>query len=449
MRVYLNGSTTPIATINSYSATSQFKQTLATIRVPGNVDAAHTIRIVAELDTVGHTVCIDRVDVTGVNPRLERWFDTVASTEHFTTTYEHNDLGQRITSTDPYATTDYLWTGQRLSGAKSPYVDTEYVYDGQGQRLRKTLTKGDESATTSYLYDGLDLLSLTEKSADSEQTLTYLYADSTTPVGALYQSSETTQAITFEIVPDSRGDVREMRDMQGSTFARFDYDAHGNIRAEEVFETDLIDEETARIITDLQPLRYAGYVWDSEIQLYYCSQRYYDPTIGAFISKDPIKADGELSFYAYCTGDPINRIDPSGLMFLGAGQPKSYYVNAQLYYARKYAVRHPGPVTTHGNVEKYTLDVLAVSWGAGASGSVISTTVGINKPGQSEQGYKINIITVGHGPLAYSAQDSSSGKTGIGIAGEVPAGPGIVVPVGNGTVKAGTITVGGYHEYYR
>jgi len=107
-----------------------------------------------------------------------------------------------------------------------------------------------------------------------------------------------------------------MRDMQGSTFARFDYDAHGNIRAEEVLETDLIDEETAQIITDLQPLRYAGYVWDAEIQLYYCSQRYYDPAIGAFISKDPIKADGELSFYAYCTGDPINRIDPSGLDYI-------------------------------------------------------------------------------------------------------------------------------------
>jgi len=94
-----------------------------------------------------------------------------------------------------------------VRGEKNPRtnnVDTEYVYDGQGQRLRKTLVQGDESATTSYLYDGLDLLSLTEKSADREQTLTYLYADSTTPVGALYQSSEATQAITFEIVPDSR-----------------------------------------------------------------------------------------------------------------------------------------------------------------------------------------------------------------------------------------------------
>ena len=134
-----------------------------------------------------------------------------------------------------------------------------------------------------------------------------------TPVGALYQSTEATTATIFEIVSDIRGDVRELRDKDGNTFARYDYDAYGNIRAEDIFATALITEELAQTIATLQPLRYAGYVWDSEIGLYYCSQRYYDPTIGAFISKDPIKADGELSAYAYCAGDPVGRIDPTGL----------------------------------------------------------------------------------------------------------------------------------------
>ena len=110
-----------------------------------------------------------------------------------------------------------------------------------------------------------------------------------------------------------------MRDKDGNTFARYDYDAYGNIRAEDIFATVLITEELAQRIATLQPLRYAGYAWDSEIGLYYCSQRYYDPTIGAFISKDPIKADGELSAYAYCAGDPIGRIDPSGLIFRSIG----------------------------------------------------------------------------------------------------------------------------------
>ncbi|MCL2492349.1 MAG: RHS repeat-associated core domain-containing protein, partial [Coriobacteriia bacterium] len=91
-------------------------------------------------------------------------------------------------------------------------------------------------------------------------------------------------------------------------FARFDYDAYGNIRDEQVFATSLLDEVAAQEIVEIQPLRYAGYAWDSETKLYYCSQRYYDPSTATFISKDPIKSDGELSAYGYCAGDPINAV---------------------------------------------------------------------------------------------------------------------------------------------
>ena len=43
----------------------------------------------------------------------------------------------------------------------------------------------------------------------------------------------------------------------------------------------------------------------------YLRARYYDPSIGRFISEDPI-FDGD-NWYAYCGNDPINYIDPSGL----------------------------------------------------------------------------------------------------------------------------------------
>ena len=339
MKVYLDDNPTPVALIDSYSATSAYKQTLATINT---TDAAHTLRIVADLDTTGKTACIDRFDVTGVSPAVRVWYDTVASTETVTNTYTHNTLGQR-TSIEGGTNATYSWTGQRLSGVTNHLGSTQYVYDGYGQRTEKTQVRGEESTKTSYIYDGLTLLSLESVIASETQTLTYLYADSSTPVGALYQSTESTQTVAFEIISDRRGDVREMRDSDGNPFARFDYDAYGKIRAEEVFATILIDEETAQAITDLQPLRYAGYVWDSEISLYYCSQRYYDPTIGAFISKDPIKADGEMSFYAYCLGEPINNVDPSGLDYITrlmaaqrAAQQKAYWQAYQNYYANLY-----------------------------------------------------------------------------------------------------------------
>jgi len=46
----------------------------------------------------------------------------------------------------------------------------------------------------------------------------------------------------------------------------------------------------------------------------YYRARYYDASVGRFISEDPIEFDGEdLNFYRYARGTPINLIDPSGL----------------------------------------------------------------------------------------------------------------------------------------
>ncbi|MBL8066236.1 MAG: RHS repeat-associated core domain-containing protein [Chthonomonadaceae bacterium] len=52
--------------------------------------------------------------------------------------------------------------------------------------------------------------------------------------------------------------------------------------------------------------------------------RYYDPSIGRFLSRDPIKEG--FNWYAYCRNDPVNRADPTGLgsiwkmIFKGAGK---------------------------------------------------------------------------------------------------------------------------------
>jgi RHS repeat-associated protein len=61
---------------------------------------------------------------------------------------------------------------------------------------------------------------------------------------------------------------------------------------------------------------------DPGLGLQYLQQRYYDPAIGRFISRDPIGFAGGLNLFAYCGNDPINCIDPLGLRWreiLGVG----------------------------------------------------------------------------------------------------------------------------------
>ncbi len=41
--------------------------------------------------------------------------------------------------------------------------------------------------------------------------------------------------------------------------------------------------------------------------------RYYDPSTGRFLQRDPIGISGGLNVYAYCGNNPVIRIDPSGL----------------------------------------------------------------------------------------------------------------------------------------
>ncbi len=51
---------------------------------------------------------------------------------------------------------------------------------------------------------------------------------------------------------------------------------------------------------------------DPESANRYYRARYYDPTIGRFLSEDPVGLREGPNFYAYVHDNPINKVDPSG-----------------------------------------------------------------------------------------------------------------------------------------
>ena len=99
-----------------------------------------------------------------------------------------------------------------------------------------------------------------------------------------------------------------MTSISGSTAATYSYDAWGNCYT---------------CITDLlafyNPLRYRGYIYDSETQLYYLQSRYYDPELGRFLNADDsevlledYEAMLQHNLFAYCLNNPVNMYDPDG-----------------------------------------------------------------------------------------------------------------------------------------
>jgi RHS repeat-associated protein len=97
---------------------------------------------------------------------------------------------------------------------------------------------------------------------------------------------------------DQLGSTRILTDPDGTVTATYSYAPYG--------------ATTSHTGPDNTPLQFNGQYQDTESSLYYLRARYYDPTTGTFLSRDPIEAAaGEP--YRYAGGDPISYSDPTGL----------------------------------------------------------------------------------------------------------------------------------------
>lgn len=106
----------------------------------------------------------------------------------------------------------------------------------------------------------------------------------------------------------------------GSVAVRYSYDAWGNlISVKNASNQEITDESHVAI---QNPIRYRGYVYDNEIELYYLQSRYYDASIGRFINADApemlLEDQGSLmqsNLYAYCANNPVMNVDNSGMLW--------------------------------------------------------------------------------------------------------------------------------------
>jgi RHS repeat-associated protein len=114
------------------------------------------------------------------------------------------------------------------------------------------------------------------------------------------EDSEAFSSRDFEKVTSLLLSSSVVTDSGGTLAARFDYDPYGN-----------------SVVTDGKmnvDFGYTGHYFHARSGLNLTLYRAYNPALGRWISRDPIGEAGRVNLYGYVENNPVNSVDPLGLI---------------------------------------------------------------------------------------------------------------------------------------
>jgi len=174
----------------------------------------------------------------------------------------------------------------KTTGSTSTLVEKN-VYDAAGARVEEVAG----STTTVFMYAGGNVVYY---KAGSSVTKLY-YADG-------MQIARVTGSTTYYYAEDELGSVRLVMTSAGKITFQTDYRPYGQLQTP----------------TGSDPFEYTDKLLDSATGLYYSGARFYDPTTGRFITKDPggggLTDPQSLNAYTYAEDNPLTNVDPTGLV---------------------------------------------------------------------------------------------------------------------------------------
>ena len=197
--------------------------------------------------------------------------------------------------------------GRQLASLQIMQLKINYTYDVDGLRTSKSVPNID--LEHKYYYVGSRLQ---YEDRGNGNALWYFYDADGTPSGIRYRNNGGVVS-DYYFVCNWRGDVIQIYNTAGELVSTYDYDAWGNVTAHET------DKDTYGI-TNINPIRYRGYYYDTETGMYYLKSRYYDPAAKRFLNADGYVATGqgilEKNMFAYCLNDPVIKKDSLGTFTL-------------------------------------------------------------------------------------------------------------------------------------
>jgi RHS repeat-associated protein len=232
-----------------------------------------------------------------------------------------------------------------------PNRTLEFKYDYLGRRVQKRSLNQTAGTDTyrRYLYAGHSLVAeFDAPGGTSCGSLLKSYTwgldlagslSATGGVGALVQITDHASSLAYFPTYDGNGNIAALlRASDGVAVAKYEYSPFGELlRCEGAYAKE-------------NPFRFSTKFTDDESGLVYYSARFYSPSLGRFVNRDPMGEAGGLNLYGFCGNDGVNGID-----YLGFG---TITVNGQTFTTddngnfsvngHNYTDNGNGTITRHG-----------------------------------------------------------------------------------------------------
>ena len=193
-----------------------------------------------------------------------------------------------------------------------------FDYDYMGRRVQKIVqettnngTSWTTLATTRFVYDGWNLLVEFDAAGavmrsyawgpDDNGALSSLGASAPVMMKA-FSHSQVPVMGTFYLASDVSGNVAGLFNAaNGNQAAAFEYGPFGE------------PLRTTGTAAEACPFRFGAKYWDSDTRLAYYGYRCFSPSMGRWLSHDPIGETGGVNLYGFVNNDPVNQQDLLGL----------------------------------------------------------------------------------------------------------------------------------------
>lgn len=261
-------------TVNGMSATLNGNN----FQCPVNLSAGGIDIVVAATDNAGN-VATKTIHVTYDNQNNQ-------------VLYLYDDNGNLIHKQSSAQTLDLSYDYEnRLKSVASASTSITYGYDGDGKRI----SAANGQNILNYFYDGKDVI-IENDDAGVPVTSYLRNPQMAGGIGGIIYSKQGANPETYYSY-DGLGSVANLSDPSGANLQSYSYDAFGNMLNQPSSNNSrqFLTKETDS----------SGFI--------YFGARYYDPSIGRFITQDPMGMVDGPNMYVYCNNDPVNFIDLWGL----------------------------------------------------------------------------------------------------------------------------------------